>query len=182
MKAALAIALVASISGAAADPLPPGSLGMFIGPTSGTGADAKVIGGGLTFGAQAAWQPMNTDRHFGWAVRWATMFGLLYSGSAAQIEPTLRTVQIDFTAGIRYRPWASPSSYFTLRPGVELLRLNEPLPPAMHRSFVGGIVEVGFERYVFAHSFLVDVDLRYGLLGSEPANVALLFGFAVTGP
>jgi hypothetical protein len=181
MKLLLALALLATP--AVADPLPPGSLGLVSGATSGTGPDAKVVGAGYyQFGAQIAWQPMNTDRRFGWAVRWATMFGTFYNGSAAQIESTLRTVQMDFTGGVRLRPWVSAARYLTLRSGVELLRTNEPLPPAMHRSFVGGIAEVGFEQYVFGHGFLLDVDLRYGLLGSQPSNVALLVGFAITGP
>src|SRR3954470_21843114 len=98
MKALLALVALSTV--AAADPLPPGSLGLVTGATSGTGADAKVLGAGYyQFGAQIAWQPMNTDRHVGWAVRWATMFGSFYNGSAAQIESTLRTVQMDFTAG-----------------------------------------------------------------------------------
>jgi len=179
MRCLLALALCATA--AAADPLPSGSLGVFTGLTSGTGADAKVVGYGLyLFGAQIAWQPMNTDRHLGWGVRWATMFGALYNGSAAQIESTLRTVQMDFTAGVRLRPWASPSRYLTLRSGVEMLRTNEPLPPAMHRAFVGAIAEVGFEHYW--GPTLLDVDLRYGMIGSQPATIALLFGIAITGP
>ena len=179
MKALVAIALVAS--SAAADPLPSGALGVVSGGTSGTGADAKRIGAGyFPFGLQAAWQPMNTDRRFGWAIKWATLFGALYGGTAAQIEPALRTVQMDLTAGFRVRPWASPSRYLTLRGGVEALRTNEPLPPAEHRSFVGGIGEIGLDQYV--GGFLFDVDVRYGLIGSEPSNVALLVGIAITGP
>lgn len=178
MRWLLAIALLATA--AAADPLPSGSIGLVGGGESGTGADAKVIGFGYNVGLMAAWQPMNTDRHIGWAVRWATLFGGLYTGSAAQIESTLRTVHMDFTAGVRYRPWASPSSYLTLRGGAEMLRTNEPLPPQMHRSFVGGIAELGVEHYIGPALF--DVDLRYGLVGSEPSNVALLFGVSLTGP
>ncbi|MBV8756411.1 MAG: hypothetical protein JO257_04010 [Deltaproteobacteria bacterium] len=177
--------LVALSTTAAADPLPPGSLGALFGPTSGTGPDAKVIGAGYTFGAQAAWQPMNTDRRFGWALRWATLFGaygLFYQGSAAQIESTLRTVQMDFTLGARWRPWPSPSSYLTLRPGVEVFRANEPLPPKMQRSFVGGIAEVGFEHYFLGTSLLLDIDVRYGLVGSQPSNIAVLFALSLTGP
>jgi len=178
MRWVLAIALLATT--AAADPLPSGSIGAVIAGDSGTGADAKVIGAGLNFGLQAAWQPMNSDRRLGWAIRWATLFGLFYNGSAAQIESTLRTVHMDFTAGMRYRPWASPSRYLALRGGAEMLRTNEPLPPQMHRSFVGGIAELGFEQY--AGPVLFDFDLRYGLLGSEPSNVALFFGLSLTGP
>jgi len=179
MRALVAIALVAST--AAADPLPSGALGVVTGATSGTGADAKRIGAGYyPFGMQAAWQPMNTDRRFGWAVRWSTMFGVLYGGSAAQVEPSLRTVQMDLTGGFRVRPWASPGRYVTLRGGVEALRTNEPLPPKEHRVFAGGIAEVGLDQYI--GGFLLDVDVRYGLFGSEPSNIALLVGIAITGP
>jgi len=178
MRCLLVIALLATA--AAADPLSPGSIGLLVGGDSGTGADAKVIGYGYNVGLMAAWQPMNTDHHLGWAVRWATMFGGFYNGSAAQIESTLRTVHMDFTAGVRYRPWADPSRYLTLRGGVEMLRTNEPLPPQMHRSFVGGIGELGFEQY--AGPVLFDVDLRYGLVGSEPSNLGLFIGVSLKGP
>lgn len=183
---ALMLALaVARPHPAAADPLPPGSIGALAGPASGTGADAKVVGAGYTFGVVAAWQPMNTDRHLSWALRWSTLFGkygLFYQGSAAQIDSTLLTVAMDFTLGLRWRPWASPTSYLTLRPGVEVLRVNEPLPPKMQRSFVGGIGEVGFEHYFLGTSLLFDVDVRYGLVGSEPSNIAVLFALSLTGP
>jgi hypothetical protein len=185
MRGATLLLVAAMASAASADPLPPGSLGAIIGADSGTGADAKVIGASLTWGFEAAWQPMNTDRHLGWALRWSTMFGGLgqfYQGSAAQIESSLRTVAMDFTLGARWRPWASPTSYLTLRPGVELLRFNEPLPPKMQRSFVGGIGEVGFEHYFLGTSLLFDVDVRYGLVGSEPSNIAVLFALSLTGP
>jgi len=179
MRALLVVALVAST--AAADPLPSGALGLTFGGMSGTGADAKRIGYGYTFGFQAAWQPMNTDRHWGWTVRWSTLFGnLLYGASAAKVDPSLRTVQMDVTGGLRLRPWANPSRYFTLRGGVEGLRTNEPLPPTNHRSFVGGIAEVGLDQYL--GGFLFNVDIRYGLIGSEPSNIALLVGVAITGP
>lgn len=179
MRAAVvALALVAGT--ASAEPLPPGSLGLVLGGASGTSADAKKLGAGYAFGVQAAWQPMNTDRHVGWAIRWATTFGNYYGGNAARIDSSLRTVQMDFTAGFRLRPWDTASSYLTLRGGVELFRANEPLPPTMQRSFVGGIAEVGYEHYF--GSFLLDVDVRYGLAGSEPSNLALLVGAAISGP
>lgn len=178
MRVLLVIALVAST--AAADPLPSGALGLVGGGTSGTGADAKRIGAGYTFGFSAAWQPMNTDRRWGWAIRWATLFGNLYGGNAAQVDPSLRTVQMDLTGGLRVRPWASASRYLTLRGGAEALRTNEPLPPTNHRSFVGGIAEVGVDQYL--GGFMMNIDVRYGLIGSEPSNIALIVGIAITGP
>jgi hypothetical protein len=145
-------------------------------------ADAKRLGFGFhQFGMQASWQPTSTDRWYGWTVRWGTLFGILYGGSAAQVEPQLHTVQLDLTAGVRFRPWSSPSRYLTARAGGEFFRANEPIPPLMRRSFVGGIASVGIDQYV--GGFMFNVDVRYGLFGNEnPTELALLVGVGLTGP
>ncbi|HEY5947127.1 MAG TPA: hypothetical protein VIV40_16605 [Kofleriaceae bacterium] len=174
--------ICALASPAAADPLPPGSLGFVFGVLSGTGADAKRLGFGFyQFGMQAAWQPTVTERPWGWSLRWSTMFGTLYNGTAAQIDTQLHTMQMDLQVGVRVRPWATPSRYLTARIGGELLRANEPIPPMEQRAFVGGIASVGLDQYVAG--FMFNVDVRYGLIGSEaPRELALLVGVGVTGP
>ncbi len=182
-----AAAVVVLASPAAADPMPSGSLGIVTGIVAGTGADAKRLGVGIyQYGAQASWQPMSTDRAYGYTLRWSTMLGRLYGAEAAQIEPELFTVQMDLTLGMRFRPWATPRRYLTARVGAELLRANEPIqisddPNAeMRRAFVGGIASVGFDQYIY--DFLLSVDVRYGLIGDGPSQLALLIGFGVTGP
>jgi len=40
--------------------------------------------------------------------------------------------------------------------------------------------ELGFEQY--AGPVLFDVDLRYGLVGSEPSNLGLFIGVSLKGP
>jgi hypothetical protein len=181
---ALLVALVAFATPAHADPLPSGALGLVTGAIAGTGADAKRIGAGwYEFGAQASWQPQTTERRWGWTLRWATLFGVLYNGSAAQIESQLRTTQLDFTAGVRYRPWVTPSRFLTGRAGVELLRANQPIPTSSmseSRSFAGPIASVGIDQY--AGGFLFSVDVRYGLIVTGPGELALMFGVAVAGP
>ena len=175
-------ALASSPSRARAEELPPGTIGFVFGVLSGTGADAKRLGFGYyQFGMQAAWQPTSTDRRWGWTVRWGTMFGTLYGGSAAQIETELHTMQMDLTAGLRFRPWATPTRYLTARVGGELLRSNEPIPPLMQRAFVGGIASVGLDQYL--GGFMFNVDVRYGLIGNDgPREVALLLGVGLAGP
>jgi hypothetical protein len=171
---------------AAADPMPSGSLGIVTGIVSGTGADAKRLGAGwYQYGGQASWQPTTTDRAWGYTVRAATMLGKLYGGKAAQIEDTLHTVQMDLTAGLRFRPWSTPRRYLSARIGAELLRVNEPIPDSQQpdmtkRAFVGGIASVGFDQYIY--NFLLSVDVRYGMIGDGPSQVALLIGFGITGP
>jgi hypothetical protein len=167
---------------AGAEELPSGAIGFVFGALSGTGADAKRLGRGYyQFGMQASWQHTDTDSRFGWSLRAATMFGTLYGGTAAQIDTALHTMQMDLTAGFRFRPWTTPSRYLTARVGGELLRTNEPIPPMDQRAFLGGIASVGLDQYV--GGFMFNVDVRYGLIANEgPRSLALLFGVGLTGP
>ena len=182
--AALAVlgTLATRTPAARAEELPSGTIGFMFGVLSGTGADAKRLGFGFyQFGMQAMWQPTSTERAWGWSLRWGTMFGTLYNGSAAQIDNALHTMQMDLQAGLRFRPWKTPTRYLTARIGGELLRANEPIPPLMQRAFVGGIASVGVDQYV--GGFMFNVDVRYGLIGDDgPRELALLIGVGLTGP
>jgi len=172
MRAAIVAALFTSAL-AAADPLPSGTIEGVAGAVSGTGADATRLGFGYQYGWRAAWQPMTTDRAYGYSLRWLTMFGAMYNADAARLE-ALRMVLMDFTAGLRYRPWASPSRYLTACAGVELLRSNQELPPKFQRSFVGPVASVGIDQYTWI--LLLSLDVKYGLIADGPGQVALIFG------
>ncbi len=115
------------------------------------------------------------------------MFGALYGGSAARVEPSLHPVQMDLTLGIRVRPWSTRSRYLTFRGGGELLRANEPIVTGAmssasgQRAFYGAIASIGIDQY--AGGFLFDIDVRYGMIGGGgPQELALLLGIAFTGP
>jgi hypothetical protein len=187
MRLLVAAGVVWACATAHAEPLPSGAIGIFTGAVSGAGADAKRIGAGYyQIGAQASWQPTTTEQRVGWTLRWATMFGALYGGSAQHIEPSLHTLQMDLTIGVRLRPWTTVTRYLTLRGGGEILRSNEPIPNSDpmstgHRAFVGGIASIGIDQYVGTVMF--DIDLRYGMIGgSGPAELALILGVAFAGP
>jgi len=185
MRALVAAAVVCAAT-ASAEPLPSGAIGVVTGAVSGTGADAKRLGAGYyQFGAQASWQPTTTERRWGWTLRWATLFGALYGGSAAHVESALHTVQMDLTIGVRVRPWATPSRYLTFRGGGELLRANEPIATADsmtgQRAFYGAIASVGLDQYLAG--FMLNIDVRYGLIGGGgPASLALMLGIGFAGP
>ncbi|HTL38038.1 MAG TPA: hypothetical protein VL326_33130 [Kofleriaceae bacterium] len=185
---AAALVFVCALSATAhSEPLPPGTIGPVFGALSGTGADAKRIGYGLyPFGLQASWQPMTTERTMGWTLRWSTMFGRLYSGSAAQISDVLLTVQMDLLVGLRYRPWSSPRRYLTLRAGGEVLRSNQPIPRSSdddtkQRNFLGAVAAVGYDQY-FGGLFMWNVDVRFSVVGSGPSQASVLVGIGFTGP
>jgi hypothetical protein len=181
--AAAAVVLVAlALTGtpARAEPLPSGSMGVMFGAGGGTGQYARRLGlGYYQFGAQAAWQPMATERRIGWSLKWQVMFGTMYYAESARIDLYLRTLQMDFMAGIRVRPGLSPRRYLALRGGVELFRANELIAPANQRAFVGPVAAAAFEQYAFG-AFMFNVDVRYGLIGSGPSEIAVLAGASIS--
>ena len=159
------------------EPLPSGSIGIMFGAGAGTGSYAKKIGlGYYQFGAQAAWQPMTTEQRIGWSFKWQFAFGTMYESDAARIDIYLRTLQMDFMAGVRVRPGSNPFRYLALRGGVELFRANEQIDS--QRAFVGPVAAASFEQYAFG-AFLFNVDLRYGLIGSGPQELAVFAGASI---
>jgi hypothetical protein len=187
MRAPLCLALAAAAAAvwlaaapARAESLPSGSLGVVFGAGAGTGRYAKSLGLGYhQFGGQAAWQPMRSERRVGWSLKWQFMFGRMYDAESARIDVLLRTLQMDFMAGVRVRPGASVTRYLALRGGVELFRSNEIIEPDKHRAFVGPVAEASVEQYAFG-AFLFNVDVRYGLIGSGPAEIAMLAGVSIS--
>lgn len=169
---------------ATAEPLPSGSMGVVVlGGVAGTGADNNRLGYGYVFpflSFQAAWQPMSTDRRIGYSIRWTTIFTDTYEASAAQVTD-LETMQMDLTAGLRVRPGNNPRRYVTLRGGPGLLRANQTIPPKNERAFIGGAASVGVQQYFIGTLLLLDIDVRYGLIGG-PSEIALTAGISINGP
>ncbi|MBA3397768.1 MAG: hypothetical protein H0T89_34410 [Deltaproteobacteria bacterium] len=175
-----ALAIAAASPPAAAEDLPPGSIGMVVGAASGVSSDANRLGYGYQVGAQAAWQPMTTERRIGYALKWSFVFGTMYDAGAASVGEELLTLQMDVMAGLRVRPGNNPSRYITLRLGAQMLRANQIILPSMHRAFAGPVASVGFEQY--AYGFLFNLDVRVSQIGSGPTIIALMFGASKSGP
>ncbi|HTR54220.1 MAG TPA: hypothetical protein VMJ10_26190 [Kofleriaceae bacterium] len=175
-----ALVVVAVVTGSAhAEPLPAGSIEVVAGMTSGAGADAKKLGYGYVIGAEASWQPMRTEKRWGVALRWSTLFGGLYDGTAENVNPPLRTVQMDLTAGVRFRPWTTRRRYLTARLGAGILRTNDPVD-GTDRTFVGPAAAVGLDQYF--GTLVVGVDVRYALVAFGPEQLALVVRIGVAGP
>ncbi len=175
-----ALCALGAAAPAAAEPLPPGSLGVIVGAASGTGVDANRLGFGYQIGGQAAWQPMATENRLGWALKSSVAFGTMYDAGAASVGDTLKTLHMDLMLGLRVRPGVNPSRYLTLRAGGQLLRANQVVPPSMQRAFAGGVASVGVDQY--AYGFLFNIDVRVNQIGTGPTIIALMFGAGKTGP
>ena len=176
----LVLALGAWTLPAQAEPLPSGSIGLMFGVAAGTGAYRDRLGLGYhQFASQAAWQPMTTERRVGWSLKWSFVFGTMRYSESARIDLYLRTLQVDFMAGVRVRPWTSPRRYLALRGGVELFRSNELIAPSNQRAFVGPVAAAAFEQYAFG-AFMFNVDVRYGLIGTGPSEISVLAGASIS--
>ena len=88
LASALGLAIGLAVAAPArAEPLPSGSLGVMFGAGGGTGKYARTLGlGYYQFGAQAAWQPMTTERRIGWSLKWSFVFGTMYGADSARID------------------------------------------------------------------------------------------------
>src|SRR5262249_28276654 len=76
----VAVAVLGAGAPARGEPLPSGSLGIMFGAGGGTGKYARSLGLGYhQFGAQAAWQPMTTERRIGYSLKWSFAFGTMYN-------------------------------------------------------------------------------------------------------
>ncbi|MBS1121901.1 MAG: hypothetical protein H6Q90_4129 [Deltaproteobacteria bacterium] len=188
MRGAAAIVIIGVLAGSAgragAEPLPRGSMGLIVGAIAGTGPDANRLGLGYIgypFSFHAAWQPMDSEQRIGWTARWTTFFTSNGYASAAQIAD-LQTMQMDLTLGVRVRPGKSPRRYLTARAGPAMFRANQTIPPKMQRAFVGAVGSVGVQQYLVGTLFLLDFDLRYGLVGDGPSSIAFTAGFSINGP
>ena len=167
---------------ARAEPLPSGSLGVLFGGGAGTGRYARSLGlGYYQFGAQATWQPMRTERRIAWSLKWQFVFGRMLEAESARIDEVLRTLQMDFMGGIRIRPGTNLRRYLALRAGFELFRANEVIMPDNQRAFVGPVAAIAVEQYAFG-AFMFNVDVRYGMIGWGPAEIAVLAGVAISVP
>ena len=195
---AIGLALAAPARPARAETLPSGSMGVMFGAGGGTGKWARSLGlGYYQFGGQAAWQPMTTEQRIGWSAKWSFVFGTMYGANSARIDTYLRTLQMDLMAGLRIRPGTNPLRYLALRGGLELFRSNEVIQTDSKctfdalqagqqrtrcpRAFVGPVAAAALEQYAFG-MFLFNVDVRYGLIGTGPAEIALLAGVSISVP
>ncbi|MDB4961997.1 MAG: hypothetical protein JWP01_1996 [Myxococcales bacterium] len=173
------VTAAAGLGTAAADPLPPGSLGLAVGAISGAGEDAKALGYGYLLGGQAAWQPMNTESRLGWSIKSTLLFGSMRGASAARVKDELLTLQMDVMIGLRIRA-GDQSRYLSARIGGALFRADQVIPPEMQRAFAGAVGSIGLDQYF--SGWLINIDVRYGLIGPGPATLGLVIGGAKTGP
>jgi hypothetical protein len=190
--AALLVAAAARPAGA--ERLPSGSIGLVGALASGTFADASRLGYGYQIGAQAAWQPMDTNNRFGLSVKWSFVFGTMYEASSVRVGDELLTFQMDLTAGIRIRPGTDASRYITLRLGPQMMRTNQVIPTMedqTQRAFLGAVASIGLDQYAglpwLGGRFLYSLELRLCQIDiptvrTSPTTLAIMLGLGKTGP
>jgi hypothetical protein len=181
---------------AAAEPLPPGSIGVVGALASGTFADASRLGYGYQIGGQAAWQPMRTENRLGFSLKWSFVFGTMYEANSARVGNELLTFQMDLMAGLRIRPGTSATRYLTLRVGPQLMRTNQVIPTISMeekpgRAFIGAVASVGVDWYAglpwLGGRFVYSLEARLCQIDipgvqTSPTTLAIMLGLGKTGP
>ena len=177
------LATVALLSGSsdvrADDPLADGKLGVALGVTSAVGASSGDFGFGLVAATEAAYQPINLDSDWGWAVHWSAAYCWCSAASSASVTGDLRWFSMTLGGRIRRAMSRTRPRYSFLGIGAELLRSNVPVPPDDRRSYVGPYVSGGVEQYQSGGRSLVGFEVRYGMVATGPSNLSILltFGF-----
>ncbi len=181
MKALLALLVLTTV--AQAEPLPSGRIGVQAGGLGGTGADAERLGFGYQVGALAAWQPMATERRFGWSAKWSFMYTWMFDAGAARVGSQLKALQMDLMLGVRVRPGTNPSRYLTFHAGAEMLRTDQVIPPSMHRAFIGGVASVGVDQYgnLLGQAGVASLEVKLSQIGTGPTTLALVLSLSKTG-
>jgi hypothetical protein len=189
MRALVALGLFVIAAPAAAERLPPGSIGLAGALASGTFADASRVGYGYQLGAQAAWQPMRTENRLGFSAKWSFVFGTMYDAESARVGDELLTFQMDLMVGLRIRPGTNATRYLTLRAGPQLMRTNQVVPSMdsdTKRAFIGAVASIGIDQYAglpwLGGRFLYSLEARLSQIGTGPTTLAIMFGLGKTGP
>ncbi len=172
-RVALALVLVAaSVTTAAAEPVPSGRLSLLLGLRTGTGSLRDDFGFGALYGMEAAWEPLRPGQPLGYVIHWSVLFAT-YGSDAAAITGELDTLEMNLGVRLRMAP-KTPSRSLFLGGGGSLLRASTPLPPDDRRDYVGGYVGAGGEA--LWKGLLFTAETRFGLIGAGPGSVSVLIG------
>lgn len=176
MRAALlaAIASLALVASAAADPLPTGRVSATTGVKTGTGALASSIGFGFAAGFEAGYAPMTRNQRVGWGATWSTTWSYYFGGSA-RIADMMRMVEMDAGVRVRVALGARKRQVMFLGGGGTLIRTNEPIFDGDDRTQVGPWGGAGVEgRDPLFGKVLVSVAVRYALIRDGQGTLGLM--------
>jgi hypothetical protein len=161
--------------------LPSGKWGMVAALRQNIGELADTYDFGWLWGFQAGYQPTRPGQTFSFGLDWQVLFGRSYAAHAGIPDDPLLIVEMNFGTRVRTALGEEAPRFLVGSAGLTLLRTSVPVPPDNDRLYVGGYAGFGVEQYVLGN-MLVGLDARFGMFGSGPAGLTLLFSIAFGAP
>ena len=161
--------------------LPSGKWGFIGGLRQNIGELGDSYGFGWLWGFQAGYQPTRQGQAFSFGLDWSVLFGRSYASQADIPDDPLLALEMSFGTRVRTALGEEAPRFLVGSAGLTLLRTSVPVPPDEDRLYVGGYGGFGVEQYVLG-DMLVGLDARFGLLGSGPVGLTLLFSIAFGAP
>ncbi|HKE16425.1 MAG TPA: hypothetical protein VKB80_16245 [Kofleriaceae bacterium] len=161
--------------------LPSGKWGMVAALRQNIGELADSYDFGWLWGFQAGYQPTRQGQAFSFGLDWQVLFGRSYAAHTGIPDDPLLIVEMNFGTRVRTALGEEAPRFLVGSAGLTLLRTSVPVPPDNDRLYVGGYAGFGVEQYVLGN-MLVGLDARFGMFGSGPAGLTLLFSIAFGAP
>ncbi len=161
--------------------LPSGKWGFIGALRQNIGELGESYGFGWLWGFAAGYQPTRQGQAFSFGLDWSVLFGRSYKSQESIPDDPLLAVEMSFGTRVRTALGEEAPRFLVGSAGVTLLRTSVPVPPDRDRLYVGGYAGFGVEQYVLG-DLLVGLDARFGLLGSGPVGLSLMFSIAFGAP
>ena len=156
--------------------IPAGKFGLYSGVRQNLGDLADRYGWGYVLGIDAHYHFLATpDQSLSLGLAWSTSFGRFGAEMRDTVDSPMRLVEMNL--GLRLRRSLSENTprFAVVSAGGTIMRTSVPVPPDEDRLYLGGYAGIGYEQFVLGRN-LLNVDARYGLLGSGPASVTVVAG------
>ncbi len=160
--------------------LPSGKFGLLAALRQNIGELGESYGFGWLWGFEAGYQPTRQGQLFSFGLDWSVLFGRAYASRSTIADDPLLIVEMSFGTRVRTALGEEAPRFLVGSAGATVLRTSVPVPPDQERLYVGGYAGLGLEQYV--GNWLLGLDARFGLFGSGPSGLTLLFSVSSGSP
>lgn len=186
MRRAAAVAALVAVLGTgvlsgvarAEEDLPRGRIGLILGMRQGVGALGNAFTYGPIGGVEAGYV-FDIPGMTRWSVGsvWSVLWGRFWPDDATVTAGNLDVREINLGLHVRRTMGPDVPRFLAFSLGVSLLRSNVPIPPDSSRDYVGPYASIGVEQYV-AGTYLIGVQIRYGIFATGPGSLSILSSFS----
>ncbi|HET6610753.1 MAG TPA: hypothetical protein VFG83_02140 [Kofleriaceae bacterium] len=176
---ALCCGVASFAGGARADEgVPSGKIGAFFAGRQNVGELADRYSLGVMWGVYAGYQPSTIARPWSLGVDWSVAWGRFFVSDPRLVGGSLQVLEVSLGTRLRWLLEEGSARFWTLSGGASLVRTSAAIPPDDDRLLVAPYVGLGVETVLGGRGVLA-IDARYAGIGSGPASLSILIGFAL---